>query len=96
MDTRASNNHVCGIKELFTKLNESIQGEVTFGDLSNILFKGKGKIMIQTKKGDHNYVLDGYCVPVMRSNILILGQLLEKGYGIHLKDLALTICLVDI
>lgn len=40
---------MCGIKELFIKLNESTQGEVAFGDSSKILVKGKGNIMIQTK-----------------------------------------------
>lgn len=42
-------NDMCGIKELFTDINASIQGEAKFGDTSKIPKKAKGKIMIQTK-----------------------------------------------
>ena len=43
---------MCGKKELFTELNEEIQGEVTFGDHTKTPVKGKGNIMIFTKNGD--------------------------------------------
>ncbi|XP_020258022.1 uncharacterized protein LOC109834420 isoform X2 [Asparagus officinalis] len=54
LDTGAS-NHMCGIKEFFTELNEMVQGDITFGDQSKIPVKGKGKIMIQTKTGENRF-----------------------------------------
>ena len=33
-----------------------------------------------------NLFFDVYCVPSMKTNILIMGQLLEKNYDIQLKD----------
>lgn len=48
LENKASND-MCGIKEMFTDINASIQGEAKFGDTSKIPTKAKGKIMIQTK-----------------------------------------------
>lgn len=49
-------------------------------------------ITIQTTHGDHDYISDNvYNVTTLHNNILNLGLLLEKGYDIYLRDLALTI-----
>jgi len=73
------------------RAERDVQGDVTFGDQSKISVKEKGKIMIQTKTGENRYISDVYYVPALHNNISSLGQLLERGYDIHMKDLALTI-----
>ncbi|KAK2983923.1 hypothetical protein RJ640_017844 [Escallonia rubra] len=90
LDTGAS-NHMCGRKELFTDLDETIKGEVTFGDSSKIPVTCKAKLMINLKNRDRKFISDVYYVPALKSNIISLGQLLEKGYDIHMKDGALVI-----
>ncbi|KAL4379471.1 hypothetical protein GQ457_02G032120 [Hibiscus cannabinus] len=79
-------NHMCGDKEAFVKLDEKVKGNVSFGDSSKVQIQGKGTILISLKDDSHSLITDVYYVPKLKSNILSLGQLLEKGYEIHMKD----------
>jgi len=85
LDSGAS-NHMTGRKELFVELDESTKGDVSFGDNSKSEIKGKGKILIKTRNGDHQFISNVYYVPALKNNILSLGQLVEKGYKICLFD----------
>nr|XP_010909942.1 uncharacterized protein LOC105035927 [Elaeis guineensis] len=90
-EEEGASNHMYGMKEMLFEMDESFKGSVTFGDFSIRPVQGKGKILIKLKDGTQNFISDVYYVPDMKSNILSLGQLLKKGYDIHVKELCLSI-----
>ncbi|KAJ8898697.1 hypothetical protein K2173_004731 [Erythroxylum novogranatense] len=79
-------NHMCGSKSLFSHLNEEFHSTVTFGDCSNVSVMGKGDIKIRTKNGFVETISNVLYVPSLKSNLLSVGQLQEKGYVITLKN----------
>ncbi|GKV11977.1 hypothetical protein SLEP1_g23184 [Rubroshorea leprosula] len=66
-------------------------GNIIFGDDTKDPIKGKGDVLIRSKNGSHLLITQVYYVPTLKSNILSLGQLLEMGYDIHLKNGYLTL-----
>ncbi|XP_028109539.1 uncharacterized protein LOC114308196 [Camellia sinensis] len=67
-DSGAS-NHMCGKRELFVELNETVQAQVSFSNSSKTPVKGRGNILIKLKNGDHDYISNVYYVPAMKNNI---------------------------
>ena len=84
LDTGVS-YHICRDKSIFVEV-EDLNGHVTFGDALKVEVKGRGKVLIQMKNGQHQYISNVYYVPSMKNNILSLGQLLEKEYDILMKN----------
>ncbi|XP_048234351.1 uncharacterized protein LOC107262074 [Ricinus communis] len=73
--------------------NEGKDQESWFLDtwmIKEIVYEGKGDILIQAKNGSHQFITDVYYVPEMKVNVLSLGQLLEKQFEIYLKNGALV------
>jgi hypothetical protein len=86
LDTGCS-NHMCGEKETFSSLDESFRSSVKFGDNSKISVMGKGKVTIQTKGNSTHIIANVLFVPNLKTNLLSVGQLQEKGYEIFLSKM---------
>ncbi|GJV97013.1 retrovirus-related pol polyprotein from transposon TNT 1-94 [Tanacetum coccineum] len=70
--------------------SEVVQGRVSFGDTSKIDVKGRWKIRF-FQNGKESMIEDVYYVPAMKSNILSLGQLMEKGYWVLIKNVKMLL-----
>ncbi|KAI5386527.1 hypothetical protein KIW84_072889 [Lathyrus oleraceus] len=85
LDTACS-NHMCGDKKAFSDLDESFRSTIKFGDNSTVSVMGKGTIGIHTKKNYVQTISNVLFVPDLKTNLLSVGQLQEKGYGIYVKN----------
>ena len=81
-----ASNHMCGHEHLFKEMQKIEDGHVSFGDASKVEVKGRGTIHFLQKDGVMGSIQDVYNVPDLKTNILSMGQLTEKGYFIFLKD----------
>ncbi|XP_019447306.1 PREDICTED: uncharacterized protein LOC109350530 [Lupinus angustifolius] len=84
-------NHMTGHKEWFISLDETSKSKVKFADHSCIEAEGICDISIQRRDGNHSCIQNVLYVPKMRSNLLSLGQLLEKGYTMLMEHRKLKV-----
>jgi hypothetical protein len=84
-------NHMACRKEWFVQLDERIQNRVWFADNSTVTSVGKGRIQIRRKDGKVAYISDVLYVPAMKHNLLSVGQLVEKGFSMNLKDIMMRV-----
>jgi hypothetical protein len=85
LDNGAS-NHMSGNASMFRDLNEEIIAKVRFGDGSAMEIMGIRTLMFQCKNGYQWLLLDVYYIPILRSNLISLGQLTETRHIITMDD----------
>ncbi|KAG9453117.1 hypothetical protein H6P81_006021 [Aristolochia fimbriata] len=90
LDTGCS-NPMTGQRDLFTSFDTTVTTEVKFGNNSQIPVKEKGQIGIKTKDGSVHKISDVYYVSGLHSNLLSVGQLVEKGYDVRIQGGQCTI-----
>ncbi|KAL2327051.1 hypothetical protein Fmac_020478 [Flemingia macrophylla] len=77
---------MCGDESLFKTLSKVESGSIFFGDALKVTVKGRGTIWYQQKNRRIGEIRDVYYVPDLKSNILSMRQIIEKGYSVLMKD----------
>jgi hypothetical protein len=89
-DTGAS-NHMTGNRTSFTELDETITGNIRFGDGSVVQIKGRGTIAFSIDGGPQCALTEVFFIPRLKSSVLSLGQLDEHACDIHIRHGVLTV-----
>jgi len=84
LNTRCS-NHITGNKSWFSELDDSVNRKIRFADNGIVCAAGIGKVLIHRKDGKKACITDVLYVPNMRSNLISIGQLLQKGYTMKVE-----------
>jgi len=63
-----------------------VGGTVRFGDGRIAEIAGRGTVLFELDNGGHKLLTDVYYIPKLKSNIISLGQLEERGCKIVLED----------
>lgn len=84
-------NHMTGKREWLVDLDMKKKSSIRFADNNTITAEGVGRVLITCKNGGVAYVDDVFFVPSMKSNLLSLGQLLEKGYIMSMHENSLEV-----
>ncbi|XP_066379685.1 uncharacterized protein [Miscanthus floridulus] len=90
LDSDAS-NHMMGSKVAFSKLDSNVTGTVKFGDGSRVAIRGRDTIIFRYQNGEHYALTDVYYIPQLRSSIISIGQLDERGSKVLIKEGVLKI-----
>ncbi|WVZ03895.1 hypothetical protein V8G54_024701 [Vigna mungo] len=79
-------NRMIERREWLVNLDPSIRSNVRFIDDSTVTEEGIDRVLITCKNGRVTYMDVVLYVPTMKSNLLSLGQLLEKGYTMTMQQ----------
>ncbi|CAA0830320.1 Unknown protein, partial [Striga hermonthica] len=83
-------NHMTGDEKKFKNIDGSVKSQVRLGNGDLVEVEGKGSIEVETQKGTR-LVEDVLLVPKLDTNLLIVGQMVERGYTLLFKDNSCTI-----
>ncbi|KAK2431203.1 hypothetical protein QL285_029460 [Trifolium repens] len=84
-DTGCS-NHMTSHREWLINFNNSSKTNIRFADNRAIQAEGVGDVLITGKKGNQALITGVLYVPAMKTNLLGMGQMLEKGFVMHLEN----------
>ena len=81
-----------GHRKWLVDLDERKKSTVRFADNRVIQAEGAGNVVVTKQDGKQAIIYDVLYVPGMKSNLISMGQLLEKGYSVRIVGNLLEVC----
>ncbi|XP_050914845.1 uncharacterized protein LOC127129761 [Lathyrus oleraceus] len=85
--------HMMGRKVWFIKINYAMKNKVKFANDTTLATNAISDVLIMRRDVGHSLIKYVLYIPRIKCNLLIIGQLLDKGYKIHMKNKGL--CVMD-
>jgi len=79
-------NHMTGNRNWLVNFDETKKSNIRFADDRVIQAEGTGDVFISGRNGKKAILSDVLYVPTMNSNLISLGQLLEKGFSMNMNQ----------
>ena len=79
-------NHMTSHREWLIHFDKSRKSQIRFADNRIIQAEGTGDILIRRKDGNKAMIKDVLYVPAMKSNLISIGQLIEKSFSMNLHQ----------
>ncbi|XP_047181944.1 uncharacterized protein LOC124848335, partial [Vigna umbellata] len=83
--------HMTGRKDWFVKIQGVEHGKIRFADNSSLEAEGSGRVVLRGVDGREVVIEEVMYVPGLKTNLLSLGQLLQKKYMMKMEDNCLSI-----
>lgn len=84
-------SHMTGRSDWFISINKSMKSRVKFANDSALAAEGVGDVLIKRKDGKQSLISNVLYIPGMKSNLLSIGQLVEKNYRVVIEDKLMSI-----
>jgi len=83
--------HMTRKKEWFVKMEEAANGRIKFADNRSLVAEGSSRVVLQGNDGREVVIEEVLYVPGLKTNLISLGQLLQKGFVVTMKNNCLNI-----
>lgn len=79
-------NHLTGNKKWLVNFDSGKRTKIKCTDNKYLNAKGMGNVRVTLKNGKTALIQDVWYVPSMKSNMMSVGELIEKGFSVTIKD----------
>ncbi|XP_017431733.1 uncharacterized protein LOC108339095 [Vigna angularis] len=78
--------HMTGRKDWFVRIQGATQGKIQFANDRSLNAEGSGRVVLRDAEGKEVIIEEVLYVPRLKTNLISLGKLLQKGYVMKIEN----------